>query len=58
MRLRQYQSSHIDRPISGSIFNDAESAAGVAVTVLMLKAEDPPATDAFDAAQVLCEAKE
>ena len=32
--------------------------ASVAVTVLMLKADDPRATDAFDAAQVLREAKE
>ena len=31
--------------------------ASVAVTVLRLKAEDPRATDAFDAAQVLREAK-
>jgi|HubBroStandDraft_6_1064221.scaffolds.fasta_scaffold475860_2 hypothetical protein len=57
MRLRHYQSNHIDRPISGSIFIGAESAAGVAVRVLMLKAEDPRATDAFEAAQVRLEAK-
>ena len=57
MRLRHYQSNHIDRSISGSIFIGAESAAGVAVTVLMLKAEDPRATDALDAAQVRLEAK-
>ena len=57
MRLRHYQSNHIDRPISGSIFIGAESAAGVAVRVLMRKAEDPRATDAFEAAQVRLEAK-
>jgi hypothetical protein len=41
-----------------SIFIGAESAAGVAVTVLMLKVDDLRTTDAFDAAQVLREAKE
>ena len=56
MRRRHYQSNHIDRSIRGSIFIGAESAAGVAVRVLMLKAEDPRATDAF-AAQVRLEAK-
>ena len=57
MRLRHYQSNHIDRPISGSIFIGAESTAALAVTVRMLKAEDPRAIDAFEAAQVGLEAK-
>jgi hypothetical protein len=57
MRLRQNQSNHIDHPISGSIFIDAESAAAVAGTGLMRKAENPRATDTFDAAQVRLEAK-
>jgi hypothetical protein len=36
---------------------DVTPTAGVAVTVRMLKADDPRATDAFEAAQVLREAK-
>jgi hypothetical protein len=36
---------------------DSESAAGVALTVLMLRAEDLRVNDAFDAAQVRLEAK-
>jgi hypothetical protein len=36
---------------------DSEIAAGVALTVLMLRAEDLRVNDAFDAAQVRLEAK-
>jgi hypothetical protein len=60
MRLRHPSAIALIAPLADRSFIDADPRAQRALpwAVLMLKVEEPRATDAFDAAQVRLEAKE